>query len=104
LATNFNKAVTASWDKGDFNYDGNVNGSDFVLLADNFNQFASQSATSATDLTAIDTFAATYGLLADVPEPACIAMITLAGMVTIMRPRRSLRPRASQTAQEPSAD
>jgi hypothetical protein len=30
-----------NWDQGDFNYDNVVNGSDFVLLADNFNQFAS---------------------------------------------------------------
>jgi hypothetical protein len=27
-----------SWDEGDFNYDGNVNGADFVLLSSNFNQ------------------------------------------------------------------
>jgi hypothetical protein len=104
MAANFNKAVTNGWDQGDFNYDGKVNGSDFILLADNFNQFASQSAASAADLIAIDTFAATYGLLADVPEPMCTAMITLAGVITVMRPRRSLRPRASQTAREPSAD
>ena len=26
MATNFNQAVTNGWDKGDFNYDGKVNG------------------------------------------------------------------------------
>ena len=77
MATNFNQAVTAGWDKGDFNYDGKVNGSDFVLLADNFNQFASQSAVSAADLAALDSFAAANGIsLANVPEPASAAMLT----------------------------
>ena len=51
-----------TWDEGDFNYDGNVNGADFVLLADNFNQFASQSAVSAADLAALDSFAAANGV------------------------------------------
>jgi len=51
-----------SWDQGDFNYDGKVNGNDFVLLADNFNQFASQSAVSAADVAALDTFAAANGI------------------------------------------
>jgi hypothetical protein len=40
-------------------------------LADNFNQFASQSAVSASDLAALDNFAIANGIsLVNVPEPA----------------------------------
>jgi len=76
MATNFNQAVSAGWDKGDFNYDGKVNGNDFVLLASNFNQFASQSDVSSADLAALDLFAAANGIsLANVPEPVSSAMV-----------------------------
>jgi hypothetical protein len=40
MAKKFNQAVPNGWDKGDFNYDGAVNGTDFTLLAKNFNQAA----------------------------------------------------------------
>jgi autotransporter-associated beta strand protein len=43
-----------AWDQGDFNYDGKVNGSDFLLLAANFNQSAGQSAVAGDDLAAVD--------------------------------------------------
>jgi hypothetical protein len=92
MATNFNQAVTDGWDKGDFNYDGKVNGNDFVLLAANFNQFASQSGVSSADLAALDSFAAANGIsLQNVPEPACAAMIGIAGLGILQR-RRSRRP------------
>jgi hypothetical protein len=74
MATNFNKTVSG-WDKGDFDYSGSVNGSDFVLLADNFNQYASQSAVAASDIEALDAFAAANGLMADIPEPAAGVMV-----------------------------
>ena len=66
LAANFNKGVTG-WDQGDFDYNNIVNGIDFGYLAANFNKGAS----SASDIAALDAFAAANGLLADVPEPAC---------------------------------
>jgi hypothetical protein len=92
MATNFNQSVTAGWDKGDFNYDGVVNGDDFVLLANNFNHFANQSAVSAADLAAVDSFAAANGislanLNANVPEPASVGMMVAAGL-GILRTRR----------------
>ena len=94
MATNFNQMVTNGWDEGDFNYDGKVNGSDFVLLADNFNQFASQSAVSAADLAALDSFAAANKIsLANVPEPASIGLIALAGFLA--ERRRTASPRKS---------
>jgi hypothetical protein len=90
MATNFNQSVTNGWDEGDFNYDGKVNGNDFVLLADNFNQFASQSSVSAADVAALDSFAAANGIsLANVPEPAFASMMILAGSGILHRRRRS---------------
>jgi hypothetical protein len=79
-----NQSVTNGWDEGDFNYDGKVNGNDFVLLAANFNQFASQSAVSAADQSALDSFAAANGInITSVPEPtsATIFLITAMGLL-----------------------
>jgi hypothetical protein len=81
LAANFNKAVSG-WDQGDFNYDGSVNGADFADLAANFNQGSSQSVTAA-----LDSFAATNGLSADVLEPASATMMVIGGL-GILRRRR----------------
>jgi len=91
MAANFNQSVTNGWDEGDFNYDGKVNGNDFVLLAANFNQFASQSAVSAADLAALDSFATANGIsLANVPEPASTGMLLLVGAGILYRRRRSI--------------
>jgi len=49
------------WDQSDFNYDGVVNAADFNELAANFNQGASGGAT-AGDVAALDAFAAANGL------------------------------------------
>jgi len=49
------------WDQGDFNYDGLVNTADFNELAANFNQGVSGAA-SAGDIAALDAFAAANGL------------------------------------------
>jgi hypothetical protein len=75
LASNFNKADQAGhsdWDEGDFNYDGSINGADFASLAANFNKGASQS-----DVAILDSFVSANGLLADVPEPASVALAAL---------------------------
>jgi autotransporter-associated beta strand protein len=82
LAANFNKTVSR-WDQGDFDYNGIVNGIDFTALAANFNKAAS----SASDLAALDAFAAANGLLADVPEPATAAL-AVAGLGILARRRR----------------
>jgi autotransporter-associated beta strand protein len=89
LATNFNQAVTNGWDEGDFNYDGKVNSNDFVLLAANFNQVASQSAVSAADQAALQSFAAANGItLANVPEPASMGMSAILGISLLRRRQR----------------
>jgi hypothetical protein len=49
------------WDQGDFNYDGLVNAADFNELAANFNQGVSGAA-SAGDVAALDAFAVANGL------------------------------------------
>jgi autotransporter-associated beta strand protein len=87
LAANFNKGVTG-WDKGDFNYDNTVNGVDFGDLAANFNK----GAASASDISALDAFAAANGLLADVPEPASLGLIAIGNSLLLAR-RRSIRAR-----------
>ena len=81
LAANFGKSVTG-WDQGDFNYGGVVNASDFALLAANFGKSSSGAAVTlpSSDWTALDSFAAANGLLADVPEPATLGLLLFATM------------------------
>jgi autotransporter-associated beta strand protein len=50
------------WDQGDFNYDGLVNASDFNELAANFNQGVSIGSASGGDFAALDAFAVANGL------------------------------------------
>jgi len=89
MASSFNDLVTAGWDKGDFNYSNSVNGDDFVLLANNFNRFASQSAISAADLSALDAFASSNGIsLTSVPEPASTGLLLSMGAGLLFRRRK----------------
>jgi hypothetical protein len=85
LAANFNKGVSR-WDQGDFNYDGAVNGVDFGKLAANFNKGASGAAADWREILA---FAASNGLMADVPEPMSAGLVLLSATGFLMRRRRS---------------
>ena len=84
LAANFNKGVSR-WDQGDFDYNNIVNGVDFGALAANFNK----GAASASDIAALDAFAAANGLLADVPEPGSLAMLAIGAAGIMARRRRN---------------
>jgi len=72
-----------SWDAGDFNYDNKANGTDFASLASNFNQGASQA-----DTAALMAFASANGLLADVPEPASVGLLTVGAVSLLARRKR----------------
>lgn len=84
LTTNFGERAS-EWDRGDFNYDGVIDGSDFALLAENFGLRADGTAIAlpSGDWAALDAFAAANGLMADVPEPNCgiLAIVAAAGFL-----------------------
>jgi hypothetical protein len=69
------------WDQGDFNYNNVVDGTDFGDLAANFNKGASGAAWDA-----LVAFAQANGLMADVPEPAG-ALLMLIGVPIMLRRR-----------------
>jgi rhamnogalacturonan endolyase len=87
LAANFGLGST-NWDQGNFFYGASVNGADFSALASNFGLGDSGAGVTSADFAALDAFAAANGLLADVPEPASAAILTLAGFAALRRRRR----------------
>ncbi len=86
LAANFGLGST-NWDQGNFFYGASVNGADFSALAANFGLGDSGAGVTSADFAALDAFAAANGLLADVPEPASAAILTLAGFAALRRRR-----------------
>jgi hypothetical protein len=77
---------------GDANLDGLVNGSDFNILAANFNQGVSGADVSGGDIVALDAFAVANGLslpTSSVPEPASTGMMVMAGLGILRRRGRS---------------
>jgi hypothetical protein len=89
LLGNLGKSVP-SWDRGDFNYDGVVSGDDFTLLLSNLGKQVTGADVSlpASDLVAIDAFAAANGFMADVPEPTSLTLLFASGIGLMARRRR----------------
>jgi autotransporter-associated beta strand protein len=70
------------WDKGDFNYDGTVNSEDFTPFSANLGKSASLAAAAGT-------LESANGLsLANVPEPASMGLVLLAGIGALGRRSR----------------
>lgn len=82
LAQNYNTLTNATWQRGDFNYDGAVGFADLVLLAQHYNA-------TAPNLSGFsDSFAADWALARSlVPEPTLVAAIA-AVVVPLRRVRR----------------
>jgi autotransporter-associated beta strand protein len=99
LAANFNQGVSR-WDQGDFNYDNVVNGVDFGSLAANFNRGAS----SASDIAALEAFAAANGLLADVPEPTSLGLLAVGSLAMLKRKRHGTKSQGMRTHEPPPKD
>jgi len=76
------------WDQGDFNYDGVVNATDFNEMAANFNQGVSGADVSGGDVAALDAFAAANEMPIDVPEPAGLCLVTLGAGALLHRRHR----------------
>jgi hypothetical protein len=87
------------WDQGDFNYDGLVNASDFNELAANFNQGVSGGA-SAGDVAALDAFAAANGLPINVPEPGTGLFVAVSVAAVLSSRRRRIPWRGSNGSQQ----
>jgi hypothetical protein len=77
-----NVGKNGGWDQGDFNYDGTVNSEDFTPFSANLGKSASLAAAAGT-------LELANGLsLANVPEPASMGLVLLAGVGALGRRSR----------------
>jgi hypothetical protein len=78
-----NVGKNGGWDQGDFNYDGTVNSEDFTPFSANLGK----SASLASQAGALEV--ANGISLANVPEPASVGMMVMAGLGILRRRRRA---------------
>jgi hypothetical protein len=77
-----NLGLNGGWDQGDFNYDGTVNAEDFTPFSHDLNQSASLASQAGV-------LESASGIsLANVPEPASVGMMVVAGLGFLRRRRR----------------
>ncbi len=77
------------WHNGDFNYDGVVNGDDYTLIDNAFNTQGASLAAEPMEMVAIPTSQIAGGSLAAVPEPGNLGVAAVAAAVLWRRRRRS---------------
>jgi hypothetical protein len=105
VAQNFNHALDThgnplDWADGDFNYDGNVNFADLLLVAQNFNKHLGagelaqlpQSFQAAWNLAEAEVAAVQSN---NVPEPGTIGLMAIGAAGLLARRRRAKEIKAS---------
>jgi hypothetical protein len=93
LIANLGRAVTAGWQAGDFTYDGVVSSADFTLFVSNFGKQANGASVvlPASDWLALDAYAAANHIaLINIPEPATVTLLSLAGITLLARRRHNI--------------
>jgi hypothetical protein len=78
---------STNWDQGNFLYTSSVNGADFAVLAESFGQGVTTGLKSA-DIAALDAFAVANGLTADLPEPAAGTLLIAVALAACGHRRR----------------
>jgi hypothetical protein len=75
------------WADGDFNYDGVVNGSDFALIDNTFNQILATGANSLAIVATPSSLIASPAVSA-VPEPTTLGLLGIGAIGLLNRRRR----------------
>ncbi len=78
------------WHNGDFNYDGVVNGDDYTLIDNAFNTQGPSLAATSQEMLGGQTSQIEAGSSSAVPEPAALGITVLSGVALLRRRRHSV--------------